>query len=253
MYIKTNGFFKEKDLEKDSKEKSQKEMFITAITHDLKNSVQAQLLSLDVLNKESLGSLNSEQKEIIQMIIESVNYTKEMLYSVITTYMYDNGTVKLNKINFPIDDLVNNCINESGLFAKDKKISVVYNFPGLQIYADANQLRRVITNLINNAITYADKGSTLEIYVYKSKDDIVFEFTNTGKPIPKEIQKHIFDKYVTGSSGLSKTGFGIGLYSSKKVVEAHNGKISLNSKGAKTTFSFKIPAENKDNGLLNFV
>lgn len=232
----------------------QRELFITTLTHDLKNSVQAQLISLNLLNEETLGSLNSEQKEMIEMIIESVGFTKNLLYSVLNTFLYEQGNVNLNLINFNIDELMINCINEAKILAADKNMKIDYNAVELEIVADPTQLRRVITNLINNAITYGYKNSTLEIKIFKINNRIQFEFSNLGDPISDELKNKLFDKYVTGGNKFEKLGFGLGLYSSKKIIEAHNGRISVDSVGNKVTFYFDVPINDKNIiSLFNFV
>lgn len=233
----------------------QKEMYIATLTHDMKNSVQAQLLSLNMLNKGTLGSLNAQQKEIVTMIIESVSYMKDMFYAMLNTYACENGYIKLVKNKFDVDIFMQNCLNEIKIGAEEKKLHIVYcsNMSGQELYADAVQLRRVVSNLLNNAVSYAMNNSKIKVFVFVRDGKMIFEFSNVGAPIPPDVRKHLFDKYVTGAYTFNKTGYGLGLYASKKVVEAHKGEIFYKAAENENIFSFEIPldcCEESDTGIM---
>ena len=80
------------DLEKHIE--SQKELFLATLTHDLKTPLQAQIKSLELLSNGNFGMINKSQKEIVDMIIESSVFMREMLYSVLLTYKYENVLAK---------------------------------------------------------------------------------------------------------------------------------------------------------------
>lgn len=222
---------------------AQKELFLATLTHDLKNPVQAQLMSLKMLRNESFGSLNLEQKELLDMILESTNYMQEMLKSLLTTYKFENGVITLEKEYFYAEELTQSCINEVTAFAKNKNVKIVsdFNTQGRKLLADTQQLRRVIGNILNNALNYSYKNTELKITVENNNKYMVFAFENTSPEIPESIRTQIFDKYVTGAKSFKLTGIGLGLYFSKKVVDAHNGKIYLYAKGERNKFVFEIP------------
>ena len=115
-----------------------RELYIATLTHDLKNPVQAQLMSLKMLTEGVFGELNREQKEIVAMITESANYMYEMLYSILTTYKLDNGVIKLDKKFFTPEGLLHKCINEAKTLAMSKNISIIkeVKVKNVQLYAD---------------------------------------------------------------------------------------------------------------------
>ena len=224
-------------LDKKNKLEAQKELFLTTLTHDLKNPVQAQLMSLKMLKSGTLGNLNSAQEEILDILLESSDYMEKMLYSILRTYKYDNGLIELDKKNCDIGKLTQTCMKEVEALAGDRGIKINYEYKPIEITIDSEQIRRVISNLINNAINYAYKNSEIKINI-KNDENIRFSISNFGFPIPESVQNHIFEKYSTGNN---LKGIGLGLYFSKKVIEAHGGIIELRTKGELSEFSFCIP------------
>ena len=222
---------------------AQKELFLATLTHDLKNPVQAQLMSLNLLKKGSLGELNDSQKEILDMLIESTEYMQNMLKSLLTTYKFDNGVINLNKEDFDAEELVQACINEINAFAQNKNVNIICDFEtkNTKLFGDIQQLRRVISNLLNNALNYSYENSDLRISIVNDGERMIFGFDNRSPLIPDHIRLNIFDKYVTGAKSFKLSGIGLGLYFSKKVVDAHNGNIYLEANGENNKFVFEIP------------
>lgn len=223
-------------LDNEKKLKTQKEIFMATLTHDLKNPVQAQLMSLKLLKDEIVDK--KEQNEMISELLESSNYMNEMLCSILNTYKFDNGIIELEKKFFDANLLIQKCIAEVKALAKSRNIKINYNFCKINIFADESQLRRVISNILNNALSYGYKNSELNINLFIRDGSAVFSFENFSDVIPEDIKERIFDKYVTKNK---LSGAGLGLYFSKKVVEAHDGKIYLIACGNKNKFVFEIP------------
>lgn len=224
---------------------NRKELFLATLTHDLKNPIQAQIKSLKMLAAERFGSLNKSQTEILNMTIESAMFVQDMLYSILTTYKYDNGIIVLDKKDVNIVELVQNCINEITAGAYEKNINVIFThceeLHKIKLIADVNQLRRVVSNILNNSIKYAFKGTNIKISIEQNNEHVVFNFENSSPPIPENVQKHMFDKYVTGEENYKNIGIGLGLYLSRKIIEAHNGKIYLTSNLTENIFTFELP------------
>ena len=109
------------------------------------------------------------------------------------------------------------------------------------IYADRGELKRVITNLCGNAVNYTNKGGQIKLFLKQKEDDIIFSVLDNGNGIPKEDIPHLFKRFSQGTSKKRSTGTGLGLYLSRQIVEAHNGKIWVESKLDKgSEFSFLL-------------
>ena len=227
-----------------------KELFYATLVHDLKNPVHAQILGLKLLADGNFGKLNIKQKEMLDIIIESSNYMNNMLQSSLGSYKADNGGIYLIKKDFSPVKLVQNCIDEVKSFADNKNINIILKIktPDIRLFADEIQLRRVISNLLNNSLNYSFEGSNLNISILSDKINMKFIIENTGNEISEEIKEHIFEKHISGSN----IGTGLGLYFSKKIIEAHNGKIYVDCKGTLNKFIFEIPLNSSDKAFVEF-
>ena len=204
---------------------------------------------MELLAKGYFNSLTPEQKEILETIIESANYMKEILYTLINTYKYDNGNVILKKSKTDLEVMIKTCIREHQSLAMENRVTISY-ISTLQekeknIMLDAKQIRRVITNLLNNGINYAFKDTEFLIKTYLRDDKIVIEMTNFGPPIDEETKAHLFEKYISGSNKYNKIGFGLGMYLSNKIIKAHEGNIYYRGEETINTFFIELPRQVK--------
>jgi len=109
------------------------------------------------------------------------------------------------------------------------------------ICANEEQLKHVWINLLDNAIKFSEEYGCIDILVEEKNDKIVVAISNTGKPIPKESMKRIFNKFYQADESHSSQGNGIGLAVVKKVVELHQGSVSVQSNDTLTTFTVELP------------
>ena len=226
---------------------AQRETFVASIGHDLKNPTIAQIRSLELLLKGAFGRLDKEQSEILGMILDSCRYMNGMLSSLLATYRNYGGVVKLNFTEFSLEDLVNECVSEMLYVARDKSLNFKTKIAcETLVCADRVQIKRVIMNLISNAIKYSYKNTDIQLSVYHNSSEIHFEFKNKSPYIPEEKQKSIFARYVSFAGTHKELGIGLGLFASKKIIESHLGKIYVKSfKDDRNIFGFKIPIKQK--------
>ena len=108
------------------------------------------------------------------------------------------------------------------------------------IWGDLVQLRRVVMNLLSNSIKYAYPNTELKVRIYNEANYTCFSFENKSPYLTPEKQKNIFARYITYSK--THSGVRLGLYVSKKIVEAHYGKIFVKSfENERNLFGFMIP------------
>lgn len=236
-----NSHFKHINTEKQLQQ--QREAFVASVGHDLKNPTIAQIRGLELLLKGEFGELSNEQRELLTMILDSCRYMNGMLSSLLDTYRNYDGVIKLNFSEFSMLELVNECVSEMLYVARDKELKIaITSSNNYVITADQVQIKRVIMNLLTNAIKYAYKNTDLILRIFEESAYICFEFENNSPYIAEEKQKTLFKKYVSYSGIHNGLGTGLGLYASKKIIESHNGKIYLKSyKDDRNIFGFKIP------------
>jgi len=230
--------------------RAQKEMerlrddFVATLTHDLRTPLLAAIQTLKFFLDGSLGSLEDKQKVLLSTMQKSNEDLLGLVNALLEVYKYEAGKLDLCKTNFLLKDLVTQCFNELVPLAGNKKIKFDLKFlaeDNLTIIADRGEIRRVITNLCGNAINYTNLGGEIEIEVKEESGDVIFSVSDNGNGIPAEDIPSLFKRFSQGTSKKRSTGTGLGLYLSRQIIEAHGGKIWLESKVNKgSEFSFLL-------------
>lgn len=230
--------------------RAQKEMerlrddFIATLTHDLRTPLLAAIQTLKFFLDGSLGELEDKQKVLLSTMQKSNEDLLGLVNALLEVYKYEAGRLTLCKTNFAFKDLVEQCYSELAPLAQKKNIEFSLNFnpeDDLLINADRSEIRRVITNLCGNAINYTKLAGKVDIEVKQQEGDVIFSVTDNGNGIPAEDIPHLFKRFSQGTSKKRSTGTGLGLYLSRQIVEAHDGKIWLESKLNKgSEFSFLL-------------
>ena len=228
-----------KDLE------DRKNSFIATLTHDLKTPTIAQIRALDLFLNEAFGAISEEQKLMLEQIKHSCQYMYDLIFTILDTYIYDNGLTKINPVKFNMQDLINETIRglSNLLSERNQKLRINVDLVSSNIVADKLQLKRVIINLFSNAITHGFKNSEIEVFVGENDENMKFEIKNKSEYIAEGQMKEIFEKYKHKENSKSmKTSTGLGLYLSKQIIDAHNGRMYAHSdKDQNCVFGFEIP------------
>lgn len=246
-----------KNIDADKKLENQRDLFLATLSHDLKNPLQAQISSLEMLYREYCGKIDEGHQEIMELVIESAKYMKDMLCTLLKTCKQNNGIIQLEYSRFDIISLMNRSIKEVRGLGKIKNVEIRFNSKLTEdeklMYADENELRRVIGNMLNNAINYAFENSVVDISIKLENGFYVFDFKNESEEISESLKVNIFNKYVCGNPLETNSGVGLGLYFCRKIIEAHDGTISLDNIGTNNTFSIKIPKLDENSALITEV
>lgn len=218
--------------------------FIATLTHDLRTPLLAAIQTLKFFLDGSLGQLEDKQKVLLATMQKSNEDLLGLVNALLEVYKYEAGKLELCKTNFVLKDLVTQCFKELEHLAKNKNIEFNLKFEpedGFTIIADRGEIRRVITNLCGNAINYTNLGGKVDIEIREQDGDVIFSVIDNGNGIPTEDIPHLFKRFSQGTSKKRSTGTGLGLYLSRQIIEAHGGKIWLESKINKgSEFSFLL-------------
>ena len=218
--------------------------YIATLIHDLKTPVTAQITAINLLLQNTFGQLNENQREILEQIKESCEYSQNLIHTILDTYLYENGQLKLAPERFNWDNLIDNAIGETVPLAKNKEQKIINNnqFCDTKIFADKFQLKRVIVNLISNAIKYGFSDSTIEVETKQDRENLIFSVKSFSKYIKKDNIQKLYEKFQTDDRDKSAKSCGLGLYLVKKIIDAHKGKVYAKCEtSGKCTFGFKIP------------
>lgn len=230
------------DMEKTAAE--QRETYVATLTHDLKTPTIAQIKALDLLLNNTMGPLNDEQRELLLLTKDSCNFMYEMLSTLLSTYKYENGDYIMHYEICDILAIVEETVNEMESMLKEKNITIHINKTGniFETKCDRMQIKRVITNILGNAISYAYDNTQIYITVKQDNNGILFEVKNKSLYINPETMNSLFKKYVSHAAKFNKVGAGLGLYLSKQIVNAHQGDIYAKSfEDNHNIFGFVLP------------
>ena len=231
-----------RDVSKQKETERLRDDFIATLTHDLRTPLLAAIQTLKFFLDGSLGPVEEKQGVLLSTMLQSNEDLLGLVNALLEVYRFESGKLTLCKTNFSVKDLVTQCYEELKPLA-DKK-DIAFNLEcdiddKVEILADKAEIKRVIINLCGNAVNYTNKGGEIHIIAKAQSGDLIFSVVDNGNGIPKEDIPHLFNRFSQGTSRKRSTGTGLGLYLSRQIIEAHGGKIWLDSKlnkGSEFTF-----------------
>jgi len=230
------------DAESANKAKS---LFLANMSHELRTPLNAILGFSQVLQLEK-ESLNSEQLENIGFIRESGEHLLEMVSDILDLSKIESGKMDIIKESFNLGDMLNRfpASIQAIVDKKDIKLEVDIDSSIGKINADEKRIKEILYNLLSNAIKFTNSGRTVGIKAYIKQKQAIIEIWDQGRGIDSEDIEKIFDPFEqVGKAKLGNSkGTGLGLAITKKLIEAHNGTISVKSEKDKgSRFTVTIP------------
>lgn len=216
--------------------------FIATVSHELKTPISSILMSLNLLENEKVGSVNSEQKQLIQSVKEDSERLLKITGELLNMTQVETGKIQLNLQPTPPQEIIHYATEAVKVQAEQKSISIKIDCPEkiTPVNADREKTAWVLTNLLSNAIRYSYENSEVLLTVKETENKIQFSVKDFGKGIDIKYQQKIFDRYFQ-IPGSSKSGTGLGLAISKEFMEAQEGEISLQSEiGKGSIFSITL-------------
>ena len=220
-----------------------KDDFVTTLTHDLKVPIIAESNILEFLVEEKFGPLSDKQKEAIKNIQTSNKELIELVQILLETYkIKDSGEIMYFE-DFEINPYINEIVKEMSPIAEKNNLKIRYKeYENINITADKMQLKRVMKNLLQNAILHSESEKNIDINVVKTQSEVNISIIDYGKGIPKKDLEMIFKKYYSTAKKFRKIGTGLGLYLAQQIVKSHGGEITVESKdGEGTVFCIHLP------------
>ena len=218
--------------------------FIATLTHDMRTPLLAAIQTLKFFLEGSIGDLDEKQKVLLSTMLQSNEDLLGLVNALLEVYRFDSGKLELCKTVFPVKDLVEQCYNELLPIAQNKEISFKVDYElddDLSILADRGEIKRVMTNLCGNALNYTSKGGEVSVLAKAQNGDLIFSVSDNGNGIPQSDIPNLFKRFSQGTTQKRSTGTGLGLYLSRQIIEAHDGKIWVDSKlGKGSEFSFLL-------------
>jgi signal transduction histidine kinase len=220
-----------------------REAMIHTMVHDLRNPLGVIYTSLQLLSMEAATLLPPDYQQVLKIASNNASKMQDLINSILDVSRLESGRMPLTYVPVQIYELVTQTLYEQQPLAEERALylenDVSPTLPVVQ--ADEGLIKRVLQNLIGNAIKFTPQGGTIRVGAGETEDRMLtVEVSDTGPGISQEIQGRLFQKFVTGKH--KARGSGLGLAFCKLVVEAHNGHISVRSEvGQGSTFTFALP------------
>jgi signal transduction histidine kinase len=209
------------------------------VSHQLLNSAY-KLQIIYELWSEPEASLEQLQADALHILRHEVTYLHRLGRDVLQLDPTASVELPLNLKPVDLVDLIKQMLPSFRLQGPDREFESYYEADLPPVWGDTERLRDVLDNLISNAVKYSPPFSSIIISMQRDDDQIRVSVTNFGSFIPAGDEERVFTKFYRGN-GHRQSGYGLGLYLTRRLVEQHGGRIWVESSPAKTTtFHFTL-------------
>lgn len=220
----------------------QQQNFMMTVTHELKTPIAVARLNLETLQKRKLQE--QQQQKLINTTLDEVNRLNSLCNNILFASQLDAGEYKISKNEVNISELAKKVYTDFNTRNSNRVLAGDFE-NNLYVTGEELLLEMMMNNLIENAIKYSHKHSTVEINLYEDRTGIHFTVKDEGPGIAEEERNEIFEKFYRVGNEATRTtkGTGLGLYLCKQIAKDHNADISVtdnNVKGSVFTVTFKI-------------
>jgi len=212
------------------------------IAHDLRSPITRirGIAETALTGKESIENY----RDMAGMVVEESDRLGEMINTMLQIAETDAGVTHLTLTDLNLSQLIQEAHELFQPVAEDQGVALNVDLPAkpLIIVGDKGQLQRVIANLVDNAVKYTRPGGTILLSAKEESSHVMLSVADTGAGISKEDVPHVFDRFYRGDRSRTSQGNGLGLSLARSFVQAHRGKISVESSlGSGTTVTVLLP------------
>lgn len=222
--------------------------FVSVASHQLKTPLAAINWEVELLSKKFSEGLTEKQKELLEEISNANGRMSRLVNDLLDVARIDQGRLPLMPEEFSLEQLVKDVIESNKVLAVTRNVEVNVNRYGKipSVWGDKRRMVVVMDNLISNAIKYIPKKGKVEVAITPESKRITVCVKDNGVGIPKNQQRHIFQKFFRSDNAIKNQteGTGLGLYIAKNIVKQSGGDLWFTSEeNAGSTFCFYLPVK----------
>lgn len=223
-----------------------KSEFIATVSHELRTPLTSINMAVDIMSQEVLGKINEHQRDMLSTAKDDCERLTKLVKELLDMSRLESGKYELKRERINLRSLVEEALKPLRLQFREKGIRLETEIPAdtPEVPGDHRQLSWVVANLVSNALRYTPADGTVTVHSDLMSDCVRVSVKDSGRGIPPDAVEVIFDKFVQIKQSTDATpgSVGLGLAIAKEVVEAHGGKIWVESSvGRGSTFFFTIP------------
>jgi signal transduction histidine kinase len=205
--------------------------FLSIVSHELKAPLAAVENYLQVMLGGFTGELTSKQQRMLERSVVRIHDLTGLISDLLDLARMHPEQIRAEFVSFNPREFGDRSVEDAWQAAEQKDITIRVGAPqqfGSMVGAP-QRLRQVLTNLLNNAVKFSPPGSTVTLRSWETEDELFLQVSDQGIGIPPEDQEHIFDDFFRARNVGDVTGAGLGLSITKKIVDAHQGRIWVES------------------------
>jgi len=240
FYITVSALLRQKKLSEIKND------FINNMTHELKTPLATISLAIDALKNEKVIQDREKMDYFNGIIKEENKRMNKHVETILQAAVMDRQEIQLTKQPLQVNGLINEILSNYALQLQEKNGAVELQLNARRdlINADPVHFRNLISNLIDNAVKYSKGNLLLKISTSNTNRNVIMRFEDNGIGMSRETVRRIFEKFYRAHTGNihNVKGFGLGLSYVKTIIDAHNGKIKVDSTlGRGSTFIIEVP------------
>jgi len=238
IYCSVKDITRRKDLERLNQES------ITMVAHDLRAPLTSLKVNIDVFESCYRTELNKAGQAAVESMRSILDRVISMVNDLLTLERIEAGMQDLTCNEVTFGKIAYRVVETLSALADKKNLNIEVSNPNLILHCDEDQIERVITNILSNAIKFSPKNETIKIEAKYSDDQIEVAFIDRGRGVPANKKKVIFEKYEQVLSEDAQGGncSGLGLAICRAIIHAHDGQIGVDdTPGKGSKFWFRIP------------
>jgi two-component system phosphate regulon sensor histidine kinase PhoR len=240
FYITVSALLRQKKLSEIKND------FINNMTHELKTPLATISLAIDALKNEKVIQDRAKMDYFNGIIKEENKRMNKHVETILQAAVMDRQEIQLTKQPLLVNGLINEILSNYALQLQEKNgaVELQLNAKRDLINADPVHFRNLISNLIDNAVKYSKGNLLLKISTSNTNRNLIIRFEDNGIGMSKETVRRIFEKFYRAHTGNihNVKGFGLGLSYVKTIIDAHHGKIKVDSTlGRGSTFTIEVP------------
>jgi two-component system, OmpR family, phosphate regulon sensor histidine kinase PhoR len=249
VFFILSAFLVFRNVRKEMKLSLIKSDFISNVSHEIRTPLALISMYIESLEMDRIKS-EEKKKEYYKVILNETQRLSGIVNLILNFSKIESGKRKYSYVEMDLNEMVENVLQSYKFHLNNKGFELKVDLDAMLplIYADKEALSDSLVNLIDNAVKYSKDKKYVEIKTGRKRNDLLIEVTDKGIGISKDDQKLIFDRFfrVTKGDNVHEVkGTGLGLTIVKSIIEAHNGKIEVESTpGEGTTFRILLPVKN---------
>lgn len=223
-----------------------KSNFVSVVSHELKTPLHSIKGFVDVILMGKTGELNELQRDFLETARDQAKHLQNMINDLLDFTQFESGRINLSLEEISLAELIDEVIAKLEPLADEAGITLCKSIAtGLScIRADRTRLLQVLTNLVDNAIKFAPAGGRISLEAFDNSTQVQVRVSDTGLGIPPDEREKIFDRFyqIDSSTTRAYRGTGLGLAICKYIIEAHRGRIWVESNDPQgSVFCFTVP------------